>query len=771
VEIRNLNGINPGTTVLATSTAGPVTNVGSAATYTVNFATPASVVAGTSYSIVLRSSVGSTVFGVRGSTAGGSTLANGQVFTTTNSGTAWTPLAADLFFTSFVTPPFAFNTSGNFVSSVKDGNPAVGSITAWSTISWNATVPANTTLQFQVAGSNSPYGPFTFVGPDGTAATFYTTSGGSLTQFNGQRYLKYKAFFATTDTSVSPTINDVTVCFNNVQAITYSDPGGSCGGNTPCFTTIQAAINAAPVGGTVMIGGGTYNEGINLNTNITLNFNDVVIVNGIVFSAGTINGGSAFIIDSGVWTNSGGTFNAQSSVVILNGNGTFAFPGGPVVSKIKVSAGSPQVISGTNTFSSLIIDNAAGVTFSGGNQTITGTLILNQGIVNTNLNTAIISNTGTIVRTADFIQGIVQKQGISGSFSFPMGDSNGFTPLNVANASGGGDFTVQTTDGIAGSLNPATTLGEFWTLSATGSVTLDMTFTYLPADVHGIESQYRIIRVESGIPVTFGSSVPGVSYDPTHHQATITGVSQFSDWTLGQSVSPTAVNFDGFTATATSDGPALQWKTGFEVNNLGFNVYRQIGSQRTRINPSLIAGTALMVGNNVRLESGYTYNWRDEATDGTASYWLEDVDINGASTWHGPFGISASSGRPITRTKSVLLNNLTTGATRQANSTLLREYPASTETASQSGAINRNSSAAIANSQVATNGRTVAKTATLSSSLLKQLQIASQPAIKIGINKTGWYRVSGQDLIAAGIGLNSSPAGLQMFVGGIEVPI
>ena len=96
VEIRNLNGINPGTTVLATGTLGPVTNVGTAALYTTTFASPAALVSGTSYSIVLRTSVGSTVFGVRGSTAGGSSLANGQVFTTTNSGTLWTPVAADL---------------------------------------------------------------------------------------------------------------------------------------------------------------------------------------------------------------------------------------------------------------------------------------------------------------------------------------------------------------------------------------------------------------------------------------------------------------------------------------------------------------------------------------------------------------------------------------------------------------------------------------------------------------------------------------------------
>ena len=215
VEIRNLNGINPGTTVLATSTAGPVTNVGTAALYTTTFATPAALVSGTSYSVVLRTSVGSTVFGVRGSTAGGSTLANGQVFTTTTSGIAWTPVAADLYFTTYVTPPLSYPASGNLFSAVKDANPVVGLVPRWLTLSWNATTPANTTIQFQAAASNNVNGPFNFVGPDGTTSTFFTTSGASLSQFNGFRYLKYEALFGTTDNIVTPTLNDVTVCFDN----------------------------------------------------------------------------------------------------------------------------------------------------------------------------------------------------------------------------------------------------------------------------------------------------------------------------------------------------------------------------------------------------------------------------------------------------------------------------------------------------------------------------------------------------------------------------
>jgi uncharacterized repeat protein (TIGR01451 family) len=276
VEIRNLNGTNPGTTVLATGTLGPVTNVGTAALYTTTFATPAAVVSGTSYSVVIKGSTGS-VFTVRGATAGGSTLANGQFFTTTNSGTTWTGVAADLYFTTFVTPPLTYQASGNFVSAVKDSGAVAGSTPNWSTISWNnAALPSGATLQFQAAGSNSASGPFNFVGPDGTASTFFITSGASLSQFNGLRYLKYKALLSTTNSANTPTLNDVTVCFNDVPSIVA--------------TTLATATATGTYGGTV-----------NLSATLTDGTNGV----GGKLIAFTLNGnsvGSATTTASGVAT-------------------------------------------------------------------------------------------------------------------------------------------------------------------------------------------------------------------------------------------------------------------------------------------------------------------------------------------------------------------------------------------------------------------------------------------------------------------------------------
>ena len=96
--------------------------------------------------------------------------ANGQRVTSGDSGGTWaadtTVGGRDLGFKVFVKT--GFPASGVYDSSVKDADPAGGSVAVWSTIGWTAAVPAGTSLSFQAAASNSPAGPFDFVGPDGT---------------------------------------------------------------------------------------------------------------------------------------------------------------------------------------------------------------------------------------------------------------------------------------------------------------------------------------------------------------------------------------------------------------------------------------------------------------------------------------------------------------------------------------------------------------------------------------------------------------------------
>src|ERR1700722_19869935 len=71
--------------------------------------------------------------------------------------------------------------------------------------------------------------------------------------------------------------------------------------------------------------------------------------------------------------------------------------------------------------------------------------------------------------------------------------------------------------------------------------------------------------------------------------------------------SPTRVKLEAFTATATANEVHLDWKTGGEARNLGFNVYREENGQRVQLNPSLIAGSALLFRDSLPQHGAKTY--------------------------------------------------------------------------------------------------------------------------------------------------------------------
>jgi hypothetical protein len=103
---------------------------------------------------------------------------------------------------------------------------------------------------------------------------------------------------------------------------------------------------------------------------------------------------------------------------------------------------------------------------------------------------------------------------------------------------------------------------------------------------------------------------------------------------------PSAVELASFAATAAGRAILLEWETASEVDNLGFNLYRA-GSPdgpRAQINGGLIP--ARMPGSPI----GAAYQFLDgSVTPGiTYYYWLEDVDVYGVATLHGP--VSAKLG-------------------------------------------------------------------------------------------------------------------------------
>jgi IPT/TIG domain/Carboxypeptidase regulatory-like domain/PKD-like domain len=280
-------GLPTGADLASATVPGSLFASGAIATFSATFGAPTTLTSGTQYALILRpvsAPAGSGYFWIRSSP---STYASGSRVLSADSGATWSAdTTRDYNFKTYIYTGYA--ASGNFASSIKDANPA-GSITPiWSTLSWTATTPANTSVKFQVAGSNNAGGPFNFVGPDGTASTFFTTSPASLSQFYNLRYLRYKAILATTDGVATPVLNDVTICFNDVDcsgapAITPT-PAQVCAnstGNTASGPAGATSYSWSITNGAVTGGGTTqtvtYTAGASGNVGLLLN---VVLPNG-----------------------------------------------------------------------------------------------------------------------------------------------------------------------------------------------------------------------------------------------------------------------------------------------------------------------------------------------------------------------------------------------------------------------------------------------------------------------------------------------------------
>ncbi|MFH1243854.1 MAG: S8 family serine peptidase [Pseudomonadota bacterium] len=71
--------------------------------------------------------------------------------------------------------------------------------------------------------------------------------------------------FRVTATNSVGTSNGSDKSFTTAAAdVVYVEPGGSCGGNTPCYATIQEGINSAGALATIKIAQGTYSESFSL---------------------------------------------------------------------------------------------------------------------------------------------------------------------------------------------------------------------------------------------------------------------------------------------------------------------------------------------------------------------------------------------------------------------------------------------------------------------------------------------------------------------------
>jgi len=270
-------------------------------------------------------------------------------------------------------------------------------------------------------------------------------------------------------------------------------------------------------------------------------------------------------------------------------------------------------------------------------------------------------------------------------------------------------------------------------LGATGTITCTKP-TVAVGEVASFTSIFTTDpNLPSGTLIPTSASVSSPTADPNS--------ANNSDTAEARALRPTIARLRSMKARSSNGLTLVQWQTGYEHNNLGFHVYRETTEGRIRITPTVVAGSAFIAGRGVSLGAGFSYQWTDrfDARGRFTQYWLEDVDLNGKRTLHGPFAPEVSgNGSSLT----VASNSLTLSELSKGSAPSLAIGAASNWT-------------------LASNAN----------DLNKQIELAGSAAAKIQVRHEGWIRVTKAQISAAGFDAGTDSRSLQLYTEGIEQKI
>ena len=211
----------------------------------------------------------------------------------------------------------------------------------------------------------------------------------------------------------------------------------------------------------------------------------------------------------------------------------------------------------------------------------------------------------------------------------------------------------------------------------------------------------------------------------------------------------TAVDLASFNAYGQPDGTVrLVWRTLEESRNLGFHVYREDASGRHRIDPALIAGSALILRGSRPQHAAKTYAAIDPQPTANAAYWLEDVDINGTRTAHGPVYAQQGVADP-----SRAAGPIQTADAVTVSPSLSRFYS--------------NPRPSSGTPRPVTPHPVLPRPPTG----VALFDAADHVAIKISVEQEGWYHLPFSQLFAAGLSPDTDLRSLHLYAEGIEQPI
>ncbi len=389
---------------------------------------------------------------------------------------------------------------------------------------------------------------------------------------------------------------------------------------------------------------------VNSGASITLG-RDVTIASGFVATiTGTLNcetnavtGDGAFTLISGATLGIGSADGIDSGTAAGNirVSGTRTFD--PAANYI--FNGSAAQVTGTGfpaIVNDLTINNSSGVSLSA-DATVNGTLTLTNGLLTLGNSNLTLGSGASIGGTPDASRmialtgtGKLRKRFTdTGSFTFPVGDATGtaeYSPvtLNFTGGTFGANAyaAVWLLDSAHPSNNTTSLLTRYWTVTSNDitGFSCNATFNYVDDDIVGTESYLKGLQYSAG---------NWTIHDPVNEAGnnfTINNLTGFSDFTAGGN--PTAVTLAHFEATPQEGAIRLSWQTATELYHQGFNLYRSTALEGDYI----LLNDALIRAKNPGNMLGASYDWVDSQVQPGVTYYykLEDVELSGGRTLHGP---------------------------------------------------------------------------------------------------------------------------------------
>lgn len=380
-------------------------------------------------------------------------------------------------------------------------------------------------------------------------------------------------------------------------------------------------------------------------SNVPTSSVDVVIPNSAINMpsvAGSVNMRGLTVESAATITLSGAASNLNIFGNLLN-NGTISGSTGWIS-----FAGSTQQTMNGGTYNKVAVNNTTGVKISAP-LTVVDTLQLTNGKVQLDNNGLTIGNTGRILGnsannyvvtngTGSLTMNNIGTGGRTGAFVFPVGTSSDYSPVTVNNTGSADNYSVRVINGAYPTYTGNTPSGSAYTTNAvaanwiieeavSGGSNLSVTFQW-----NASQELSGFTRASSYVArfTTTGwmANAAGAAAGTGPYTRTMAGIVDLYPMGVGSN-GTLPVTWLSFTAKSSGKDAMLNWATGSELNNKGFEVERSFdGENFVSIGFVKGAGSSASV---------HTYSFVDASvlntTTGDVYYRLKQVDFDGNSEY------------------------------------------------------------------------------------------------------------------------------------------